>query len=191
MKTDHYNETPPIEFDFEELIQQFWESPEEWFRQEPRMADLLPDSFFYQESRSWATDTPLFAPAEGLPMYLQMIIFSLFFMTIILYPIGNIIITMITKRTVRHTIAAIGPALMGIGWIVSISPSPENSVLITIAGFLLSSVCVLYEVIRRQMIIEQEHDVKSSALAPLMPIFIIGLGILFWHLQLMFFGYNY
>jgi hypothetical protein len=191
MKTDYYNETPSMEFDFEEFIQQFWESPEEWFRQEPQMADLLPDNFFHQESRSWATDTPLFAPAEGWPMYLQMVIFSLFFMTIILYPISNIILTMITKRTVRHTIAAIGPAIMGLGWIIGISPSPENSALITITGLLLSLSCVLYEVIRRQMTVEQEHDVKSGALTPLRPILIIGLGILFWHLQLWFFGYNH
>ena len=188
------NETSTIEFDFEERIRQLWESPEEFFRPEPWRTNLLPDTFGSQsQGYTWATDTPLFAPLEGWPLYAQMIIFSLFFASIILYPIGNVVITMIAKRTVRDTLAAIGPAIIGIGWIVGISPY-EGSVLITVTGFLISLACVLYEVIRRQMAQMQEEEqeqehVPSNILAPLRPILIIGAGILLWHLQLMFFGH--
>jgi len=164
----------------EEQIQQFWESPEGFFDPSPWTPQL-----------PMATPHPSAgvadAPAE---IIIFSIIFSLYLGAMIFYPIGNIIIIAITKRTMHYIIASLGPAIMAAGWLVSLNPDLEYSLLITVCGLLLCLVCVLHEIIRRQKAIEQDQEAKPDKLiTTLRPIIIIGVGILLWELQQWIFAF--
>ena len=102
-----------------ERIREGWESPEGFFGQpQPWQIEQPAGLLNPQPAYTWATDTPIFAVLDGWPMYVQMVAFSLFLMTIVFYPFGNVVITAILKKTVKDTIAAVGPVIMAAGWIL-------------------------------------------------------------------------
>ena len=190
-----YNGT--TEFNFEEWIRQGRESG--LFNNELHPPMIPPQT---PHPQAWTMQAPLFDLAEGWTLYLWMVVFSVFLGSIIFYPFSNIVITLITKRNFRDVLATIGPAVMGAGWIIGISPTPYWSMRVTLIGLLMSSACVLYAVIRRQMdetcidytrtdaadMDEVYRRVPESIWTPLKPLLIIGLGILLWDLQLWWHG---
>jgi len=178
--------------DFQERIQQFWDSPGESFQPAPWMPDLPDGLFNPPQSNLLQNNAPIFALApDGWFLYVQIIIILAYMIMMLIYPIAKIIEGIALKR-VFGAIVSVGSLVMGVGWFLSLGPAPEYSILVSVGGVLLSSACVLYELIRRGITATEQDDELAKTNVSIMvttkPILAIGVSILIWHMLLWLWG---